>query len=670
MGPEPSQAPAAGRMRHALTRPLLAFLLLNLLLFAGFRVAFLLRYAAAVHGSGQVGVLLYGARLDLVPLGFELAVLGVLALAGRRVRLRVAAALLLAFTLINALYATADFLFYRERNQHLGGLLVDNARHPRVILGEITGYLARQPALTLLGVLGAVALVALLRRLVRRLPDPAFDVGRPPARGWRVAFATLACFLPFLEPVRVNPAYALVGPYTLDVAAARHYTRLDDFLLHEALPNALGELLVTHLPQARQPAPAPRLAEDEALATALALAGRRAADPAWPLETWIEAPAVLGADSVLIVQVESLSASLIEPPDGAKPVMPFLRSLAERSLWFADAWQSFGTTAGGVFSTVSGLPRTVLGEPRGTFTSFELDGVVDSLPRALGPGTHPLFAIAFHQSEEDYRSFASAQGFEFLGPDELLADVQAEQPGANVWGGVGLFDRPFLSALVRRLGALGKPFVAHVITATSHAPWEVPPGFEGPFKDRRFNAFAYTDAALQAAFEALARDPALAARTLVVVLGDHTNLTFGNSEVERWRVPLIFHHPRLAEAGLVGRRLDRASQMDVSATVLALLGGRHRYAGLGRNLLVPDPEGRVLCTGLDEALYASGPWLLRWRPFPPEVRLLDLAFDSLGSVDRSGEQPEVRARLERECFALYETSSRLLRHRRVVGPGR
>ncbi len=654
-------------MRHALKRPVALFLAVNLVLAAVCRVAFLERFGGGFPGRGGASVLLYGARLDLVPLGFELALLGVLSLGMRRLRLRPAVGLLAALTALNALYATADHLFYAERNQHLGALLVDNARHPGVVADEVGAYLGGRPAAAVGLVLGAGALVALLRRGLSRLPEAAFEVGLPSARGARLLAATAACFLPYLEPVRVNPVHALAGSWSLDVAAARHYTRMGDFLLHEALPSPLGELLVTHLPQARQPAPEPRLPEGEALALALRLAGREPADPAWPLEGWIEAPALLGADSVLLVQVEGLSASLLEPPDGARPVLPFLRSLAERSLWFTDAWHCFGTTAGGVFSTVSGLPRTVLGEPRGTFTSIELGSVVDSLPRAL-PGHEALFAVAFHQSEDDYRSFATAQGFSFLGPGDLREEAQAEQPEGGAQGQLGLFDGPFLRAVVRRLGRLGRPFVAHVVTATSHAPWEVPAGFRGGFGDRRLEAFAYADAALREACALLQADRALAARTLLVVLADHTNPTFGSNEIERWRIPLVFAHPGLAGAGLVGRRPERCSQADVGATALALLGGRHRYAGLGRNLLVPDPAGRVLMTGTDAAYHAAGPWLLRWQPFPSDVRLLELTPSGVGLTDRSGAEPAVRARLERECLAVYETVSRLVRTRRVVGP--
>lgn len=665
-----THAQGAQGLARALRRWVLAFVLGNLALFAAARLAFL---AAFVHGreASQWGlVLLFGARLDLIPIAVELATLGVMGFARRVIRVRVALGLLLAATLFNALYALADHLFYRERSQHWAGLLVDNARDPEVLRTEALAFAGANPGPLLLGLLGLALLVWLLRRLVRRVPEAVFPVGRPALRGWGLMLAIALCFLPLIEPVRVKQEQVLVAGHSVEAAAARHYARLDDFLLHEALPNPLGELLVTYLPAASQPAPRPRLGPAEALAAALETLGRPAGPAASPLEHVIESPGLPGVDSVLVVQVESLSAALLDPPAGATPVLPRLRELAERSLWFTNAWQSFSTTAGGVFATVTGLPRTALGERRGTFTPPEVDGVFDSLPRILGPGHEALFAIGFHQSAHDYRAFAAAQGYRFAGGAELRAEVQGDHEPSRLEGPLGLFDGPLLEAVVRRLARLSRPFVAHVVTSTSHPPWAVPSDFESPFGDVRLRAFHYVDQAIQEGLAELALHPDLARRTLVVVLGDHTNITFGGGELERWRIPLVLHNPALAQHGLAGRRAARAAQVDVLPTVLALLGGRHRCACMGRNLLDPEPLGRVLSGTLDESLYARGDRLLRWRPFPESLRLVELRPDGVGMQDLSAAEPEVRALMERECFALYETAARLTRERRVVRPER
>ena len=155
------------------------------------------------------------------------------------------------------------------------------------------------------------------------------------------------------------------------------------------------------------------------------------------------------------------------------------------------------------------------------------------------------------------------------------------------------------------------------------------------------------------------------------LVGDHTSITFTNSMLERIRVPLILYGPALFGRGerWEDRRATRASHVDILPTILGLLEGSHPYAGVGINLLATGPVERgVISSTYNSSLYVRDDYALRFAPPTGNRDLFQVAASEIVPKDVEAEQPEVARRLTREYMAVFETTDRLTREKRVF-PG-
>jgi hypothetical protein len=645
----------------------LGFGAVNASLFAAYRFAFLDAFAPGAGAADRLRAHLYGLRLDVALLGLEGCVLGIVCLGLGSVRLRALYGFCVGWTLLNAFVAFADYHVYAERGQHMGAILLANVGEGDSILAEVSAFLSSRAAAAAALAVGLPALLVMGLRLGRRVPRDVWRLAGSPRRWTVVAGATALAFATLLEPFGHVDRPLLKRLTTLDVTGARHYALLDNYLLHQAIPNPLLEIVAVDLPGALQPPPGPRLPEATALALALEALGRTPEDDRYPLLVETDSDLDLGIENVVVIQVESLTSSILDRREGDRWVMPFVRGLAEEGLWFTRAIQGFSNTAGGMFCTCTGLPRTALGESAGGFTPTELSGYYGTLPRCLGDGWEAWSFSGFRMSSLDYRAFMGNQGYRALVFRDFYERLEAlGRTGADDVDVLGVRDGPFLEECARILLASRRPFVAHAMTTSTHPPWGTPASFESELSDRRLTAYRYADDCIRRFVDALAADPDLLRKTLLVVVADHTNLTFGDDRMERFRIPLVFWSPVLRERGLAGRREAWATHADVLPTVLALLGGRRRYAGMGRNLLEAGPERGILSSTLDEGFYFRGAYALEWRPFPEEWRLLTVSDASLGVRDVSAEHPDVFAAMQREYCAQYETARRLAGQRRIL----
>lgn len=592
---------------RALARMAWPFVLVNLFALAVYRWLFVLAYVGA-EGRGDLGAILgYGLRLDLALLSAVLAVVVIVSILRGRIALRWVSLTLITVTGLNLALSTMNFVFYGVRGEPMGRLLVANVTSPGQMFGELWAYTRAHGALMGLGALLLSAFVVLAVRLQRRVPRWSWRHLSPP-RGLGLAAAlVLLLLVPVFQPIEICEGDVEVGGWTVDLASARHYQRLDDHASHQAIPNPLHELVFTRLPQVLAPSPRSRLDPREAIGVLRGRLRGMHLDADYPLLRRVEHEPGLDAAHVLILQVEGLSGGIVERVEEGRAVMPFLRSLVGRSLYFPNTLQTYPTTYGGVHGLTASLPRTTACVTSGRFTIEELEGYFGSLPRVLGREGH--FLHGARTCAEDMRAYMGSQGYRTSDYRALRAELLATGMAEDaVEGEIGIWDRPCLRAAADRLIRAGAPRVVHVMTATSHSPWTLPDGVEAAFEDPVLACQRYVDDALRACYERLAAHPAVLARTLLVVTADHASLPYGPNELDCMRIPLLFHHPSLEP-----RRDERwATLPDVVPTILHLLGGTWRYAGLGRDLLGGETAFGALFGNEQAAFYLEGDRLLRF----------------------------------------------------------
>lgn len=285
--------------------------------------------------------------------------------------------------------------------------------------------------------------------------------------------------------------------------------------------------------------------------------------------------------NLVVIQVESLQAPMVNFHINGQAVMPNLERLQATSVSFS---QVFDQTDEGRTSDAEWLGLTsLLPEQHGAAAFVDAADRLVGLPSVLAArGYRTLSAVAFAPSFWNRRVMHPNFGF--------LASFFAADfaPGEKI--GWGLNDRDFLLQMVPKLRAEQAPFAAWLITQSLHYPFEafpdrhkrldVSPWDQTPFGNY-IHGMHYFDRALGEFLMALERD-GLLAHTVVVVTGDHSagfpwtpelahTLGFGN-DLLQWtlaeRVPLVIRVP-----GGQAERIDLPiGQVDMAPTLLALLG--------------------------------------------------------------------------------------------------
>ncbi|MDP2055555.1 MAG: LTA synthase family protein [Acidobacteriota bacterium] len=299
--------------------------------------------------------------------------------------------------------------------------------------------------------------------------------------------------------------------------------------------------------------------------------------------------------NLVVIQVESLQAQMVDLRINRREVMPNLRKLRSTSVSFS---RLFDQTGEGRTSDAEWMGLTsILPASHGAAAFIDEDNHLVGLPTVLGGrGYQSLSAVAFAPTFWNRRVMHPKFGFS---RSLFSADFS---PGEVI--GWGLNDRDFLLQMVPQMTFTPAPFAAWLITQSLHYPFETFPRRlkqldVAPWNDTPFGNYVhgmhYFDRALGEFLASLNR-AGLLANTVVAVTGDHSAgfpwsrdlahvLGFSN-EMLQWhlseRVPLIISVPGAPPASV-----DMpAGQIDIAPTLLALLGvDPAGLPYLGRNML-------------------------------------------------------------------------------------
>jgi phosphoglycerol transferase MdoB-like AlkP superfamily enzyme len=333
-----------------------------------------------------------------------------------------------------------------------------------------------------------------------------------------------------------------------------------------------------------------------------------ARDSVPPTDAWFGSVA---GSSVLMIQVESLNAWMLDAQAGGRPTMPVLRALAARGVTFT---QIYDATASGRSSDADYLVMASQHPLRhGALAMTRPSLEMIALPSVLAQRAYTTLS-ADGMTAGFWNAGQRRQHYGF-GRSLFAPDL-----GGKNWSELGLQDRDFLRAVAPAVAKLDRPYLAWLITLSMHGPHDaLPPGatpalaqeVAGPFAGTPLGNYLVkarmTDQAVGALLATLDSSGALA-NTTVVVYGDHpdrfgfdrgallraAHIADGGTvppdleDLRLSRVPMVIVPPGRALAGQRGTRVETAGTLlDVAPTLLHLLGIRAPAAFLGRSLVPP-----------------------------------------------------------------------------------
>ena len=283
--------------------------------------------------------------------------------------------------------------------------------------------------------------------------------------------------------------------------------------------------------------------------------------------------------NVVIVILESFARTVMDAEVGGEPVMPYMQRLKGEGIWFENFFANSFRTDRGEVAILSGFPaQTRMSIMKLPAKSRNLPSIARSL---AGEGYATSFAYGGDLNFTNQASYMYATGWQ-----ELIwqKDLRFDAPAAD-WGYDDALMCDWFADRVIALSDAGKPFLAGLLTLSSHTPFDVP---YSKFDDKVLNAMAFSDECVGKMIDRLKASPAWK-DLLVVLVADHgypypRTLTY--NEPLRHRIPMIWTGGAVARPRVVE---DYAAQIDIAATLLAQLGVAHDDFDYSKDIFAPTP---------------------------------------------------------------------------------
>ena len=295
--------------------------------------------------------------------------------------------------------------------------------------------------------------------------------------------------------------------------------------------------------------------------------------------------------NLVVIIEESLGAQFVAAAGGKPGITPNLNRLSREGILFTRLYASGTRSVRGMEAIVGGflpIPGTsVLKRNRSQQGFF-------SLAQLLGPrGYDCSFLYGGEKRFDNMGSWYYGNGF-----TRVIDEPEFVNPTFHgIWGvcDEDLVDRADQEYV--KLHRSGKPFLSVMFTTTNHTPFEFPAGRIELLPDRpkacAENAVKFNDYALGKFFRR-AREHGYYDDTVFIIVADHNvrvrSSPNGVMPVENYRIFGL-----ILGGGIKPRHYERiATQMDVTATALDLLGVDFVHPICGRSIFVPEKNDFAL----------------------------------------------------------------------------
>lgn len=529
---------------------------------------FLLWYArlAADASWGELwGVVLHGLKLDLTVAGYitALPLLSTLLSLWVELPARAARCVLTGYfavvSILTAAIVAVDLGLYEHWGFRIDSTILIYLADPKEALASIDAGLGLRQ--TLVFALWAAAMIAVYRQVVR-----LFDGGRLrrlAAVPWCMVVLLLAG-LDFL---------AIRGGLSASVAnVSKVYFSANPFLNHAAT-NPLFSFLSSLGDRQDFASQYPFYDEEERARRFDALRGN-APEAGGPAERLLRSE----RPNVVLVILESFARTIMDTDAAGEAVMPNLERWRGEGVWFENFFANSFRTDRGEVAVMSGFPaQTGVSIMKFPAKAATLPSLARSL---LGVGYDTHFYYGGDLNFTNQASYMYATGWQRL---TWQKDLSFERPAAD-WGyDDELMCDYFADEVIARSAASPKPFLAGLLTLSSHAPFDVP--YE-KFDHPMLNAVAFSDECVGRMLDKLKASPAWD-NLLVVLVADHG---YPYPETLLYNEPLRHRIPMLWLGGaLTGPRVveEYASQIDICATLLGQLGVAHDDFDYSKDIFDP-----------------------------------------------------------------------------------
>lgn len=315
------------------------------------------------------------------------------------------------------------------------------------------------------------------------------------------------------------------------------------------------------------------------------------------------------AMNVVLVLCESFSAYKSSMSGNPLNATPFIKQMADSSLYFDRCFTPHFGTARGVFALLSGIPDVQM-------SRFSSRNKLAVHQRTIINDFEEYEKYYFIGGNSNFNNFRGLIGN--IDKVHLYEEGHFKSRNLNVWG---ISDKNLFLESNEILSTQTKPFFAVIQTADNHEPYSIPKedtdftkrhinsdslGEYGFKSESEYNSLRYFDYSVQKFMEQASKE-AYFKNTLFVFIGDHGVIgdaramypeTWTSHRLTEEHVPLLFYAPGNITPQ---KRLETVSMVDVLPTIAGLCGKGYTNTTIGRDLLSPFKEGNYAFTIFHDA---------------------------------------------------------------------
>lgn len=356
--------------------------------------------------------------------------------------------------------------------------------------------------------------------------------------------------------------------------------------------------------------------------------------------------------NVVLISVESLSASFLKSFGNEKNITPYLDSLASHSLFFTNLYATGTRTVRGLEALSLAIPPTpgqsIVRRPENE-GMFTLGSVFES------KGYDCKFIYGGYGYFDNMNYFFEKNSYVAI---DRVAIADDRIHFENVWGVADedLFD--FAKEEMSKSVQQNRPFFTHIMTTSNHRPFTYPEGrIDIPSHSGRSGAVKYTDYSINKFLKDCQKESWFDS-TVFVIVADHCASSAGETDlpVDKYHIPMIIYSPKNIEPEKVDYLM---SQIDVAPTILGLLNFNYNSKFFGYDIFQAAPSQR--------RVFVSTYQLLGYMKGSEMVVLTPQQKASQYKVDTQNNQAQLMKPqnndLVNEAINWYETASYSFKHR-------
>ncbi len=278
--------------------------------------------------------------------------------------------------------------------------------------------------------------------------------------------------------------------------------------------------------------------------------------------------------NVVLIIMESMSASKMSRHGNPNQLTPFLDSLVHQSIYFDHTFTNGKHTFSGIYSSLFAFPSIYRQHPFKTIRQY--DGMASTLKEI---GYQTCYVTTHDAQFDNIEGFMRANDY-----DQIIS--QSDYPSEEIKTTLGVPDDYMFQFCMPKLNKMAeeeKPFFVSFMTASDHGPFYIPEYFSPRSEGIKNQIVEYADWSLKQFIEEASNQDWFD-NTLFVFVADHGAPLSADYAIslDYHHTPLMFYGPKIIDENYVSNQL--ACQLDIFPTVMSFVNRDYINNTLGINL--------------------------------------------------------------------------------------